>query len=64
MAIAMNDLTEKANNIKHNTINLCNQLQLFHEHDEEYLYLMKFIELEIKLGIHRCASSNTNQETQ
>ena len=36
IAIATNDLTEKANNIKSNTINLSKECKLFKENDDEY----------------------------
>jgi len=43
MTLAMNDLNEKANNIKDNTVKLSDELNLFEEKDDEYIYIMKFI---------------------
>ena len=64
VSIGMEQLYYNAQDIKGNTECFCYELGMISEHDDEFLYLMKFIEMEINMGIYNLDTENNKEETE
>ena len=61
--MGMEDIKQKVENMRLNTLSFSNHLGLIEEDSDESIYLMRFIEYEISLGIERLNSVNNKRIT-
>jgi len=60
VSMGMEDILQKVKNIRLNTQSFCD-LGLIEEESDEVIYLMKFIEFEMSLGIEKLNSVNNKK---